>query len=366
MVPIESNDTGRFILNMLPSGVTPLSFGVGGAFAKALAGNSAEGLLQSIVPSAINSVTKAGLTGQQIAQNEWTAQREDTQYQRLIDDLQKAGLNPAMLFGKSAQPVSSPSAGDNGASVAGSFSNLLELATLPQKIRSMELENELKQKEIDWYEAEHGTKVDLANASIDEIRQSIEESKSRISNNDADTDLKRANISKADAETALTWSQYAAQEMDNDFKAQLNPLLIRARELENSLLEVRSEYEEKRILAELAEKRASINCMYAEAALAGARKQNIDFSNEYLSKQKPFFADMAKREAQILVNKAVVGSEQQLQAKYATKNAKYYSEHYEEAFRNQWSKSSSTYGYTEMIGRGIGAAVATGMMLSAF
>lgn len=151
---MQSNGLGRFIESMLPTGVTPLSFGPGGAFVKALAGNSTEGLLQSVVPSAINSVTKAGLTGQQIAQNEWTAQREDTQYQRLVDDLQKAGLNPAMLFGKSAQPVSSPSAGDNGASVAGSFSNLLELATLSARLDNIRADTQNTEADTDKKKSE--------------------------------------------------------------------------------------------------------------------------------------------------------------------------------------------------------------------
>lgn len=146
---MESNGLGRFIESMLPTGITPFSSGVGGAFVKALAGNSVEGLVQSVVPSTINSVTKAGLSGQQIAQNEWTAQREDTQYQRLVHDLLKAGLNPAMLFGKSAQPVSSASAGDNGASVAGSFSNLLELATLSARLDNIRAETRNTEADTD-------------------------------------------------------------------------------------------------------------------------------------------------------------------------------------------------------------------------
>lgn len=37
--------------------------------------------------------------------NEYTAQREDTAYQRLVADLRSAGLNPAMMYGSSASPV---------------------------------------------------------------------------------------------------------------------------------------------------------------------------------------------------------------------------------------------------------------------
>lgn len=39
--------------------------------------------------------------------NEYTAQREDTAYQRLVADLRAAGLNPAMMYGSSASPVGS-------------------------------------------------------------------------------------------------------------------------------------------------------------------------------------------------------------------------------------------------------------------
>ena len=34
--------------------------------------------------------------------NEYTASREDTAYQRLVEDLRRAGINPAMMYGSSA------------------------------------------------------------------------------------------------------------------------------------------------------------------------------------------------------------------------------------------------------------------------
>ena len=43
----------------------------------------------------------------------WTAEREDTAYQRLKQDLIKAGLNPAILAQTNAGPITSASSGNN-------------------------------------------------------------------------------------------------------------------------------------------------------------------------------------------------------------------------------------------------------------
>lgn len=71
---------------------------------------------------------------------EWDKQLADTQYQRGVIDMQKAGLNPALMFG-SASPAPSPSSpvatGVSPSSGGVSFQDMLSLLTLPMQLSQM-------------------------------------------------------------------------------------------------------------------------------------------------------------------------------------------------------------------------------------
>lgn len=49
---------------------------------------------------------------------QWTADREDTQYQRLVEDLRKAGINPYILMQSGASPISSSTSGQSGSQIS--------------------------------------------------------------------------------------------------------------------------------------------------------------------------------------------------------------------------------------------------------
>lgn len=71
---------------------------------------------------------------------EWDKQLADTQYQRGVADMQKAGLNPALMFG-SGQPAPSPSSPAASAVTPSSggvgFQDMISLLTLPMQLSQM-------------------------------------------------------------------------------------------------------------------------------------------------------------------------------------------------------------------------------------
>ena len=130
--------------------------------------------------------------------------------------LRDAGLNPLYygLDGSSASAMEAAQPlGYERASYQSTINPVLSGADASIKaaqVSSIELDNELKRKELGWYDKEHSQEFDFKSASIDQIRQNIIEMQSRIRNNDADTLLKTKGIDKAEAETATEWARVSA------------------------------------------------------------------------------------------------------------------------------------------------------------
>lgn len=168
---------------------------------------SAKNLFKNLgdyLPSALDSVTGAHMTGAEREAFDLTAQREDTTYQRTVADMQAAGLNPMMLAGGANAVQSSPAQ-----SSGGDPSAILSLLMLPQQMK-------LNEAQIDNLRAsaeEKRSKAPYWTQRIKESEQKIESMKAGI-----DKDIALAALNKAktmtedqlrDARQALLVSQRA-------------------------------------------------------------------------------------------------------------------------------------------------------------
>ena len=101
---------------------------IGLGLGAALAGGAA---LSGLIGTGMNHIQRATdrkfNAEQAQIQREWQEQMSNTAYQRAVEDMQNAGINPALAFAGNANPASTP--GGSTASVAGSsgnsFSNVL-------------------------------------------------------------------------------------------------------------------------------------------------------------------------------------------------------------------------------------------------
>lgn len=122
------------------------------------------------------SVFGTGLTDAQKEANEWTAQREDTAYQRSVADMQAAGLNPALMYGSAGSTSSSAS---TSPSDGASLSDMLGSATSLSQIQSMKVQNRVAQKQVDIAQQNADTARFNAETERMSAEQGISESQTR-------------------------------------------------------------------------------------------------------------------------------------------------------------------------------------------
>lgn len=203
--------------------------------------------LANMIQSLVNRITGAGITTAQSQQNLFNAEqaavnrqfqaeqvdlayeREKQAHQNVVKDMQAAGLNPALMYqggvgGTSVPPPASGSTASAASDVGNgvSFSDMLRLATLPQELRNLEAQNELRQAQaenqrsltalnnlnIEWFEP-------MTDAKLKEVYSLIE-------NRSVQNELAKQGISESQARQALTLQQAVLAAIDAETRNTLN------------------------------------------------------------------------------------------------------------------------------------------------
>lgn len=193
--------------------------------------------LSNIFGSTVNKYTGAGLTGAEQEANQFTSEQSELanerdvfnyqhRYQWEVQDMQKAGLNPALLYGGSSGSGSVPSApaGSSVSPIAGSdpISAIMDLALLKANIENIKADTRQKQAGAVGQEitntnldaqmkaaiqstlatAEHTSmealyknlliQYGLPEAEVNRVLKDIEVGSSNISRNEAESELARS------------------------------------------------------------------------------------------------------------------------------------------------------------------------------
>lgn len=157
--------------------------------------------VDSTVGSVVNQVTQDHMTGADVEANEMSMQNAEDIYQRQVTGMQKAGLNPALMYQNSAAG-STPQAQNSSQGV--SMSELMQVMLLPLQKKMMEAQisnvdakTDRERAETDFTRA-RTENMNLVNKYYPQVTETgLEETLSRIGVNVATIDQK-------DADTALT------------------------------------------------------------------------------------------------------------------------------------------------------------------
>ena len=152
-----------------------------------------------------NRFTQSGLTGAQVAENEMSMQNAEDIYQRQVTGMQKAGINPALMYqnGASGSAPSAPSQSDAGLSM----SELMQAVMMPLQRQMLQSQIENVRANTEKQVAETDTERNRAEnlALINLYYPSIQEG--TLSKMASEIGVNLSTVDKNDADTALKWIQ---------------------------------------------------------------------------------------------------------------------------------------------------------------
>lgn len=92
------------------------------------------GGLSKAIDSVVSNLTQSDATGRDVALNEMQMQNQEDVYQRQVVGMQKAGINPALMYQSGASSAPSAPSASGGASM----SDLMQLMLMPLQKRALE------------------------------------------------------------------------------------------------------------------------------------------------------------------------------------------------------------------------------------
>lgn len=208
----------------------------------------------SQITSYVNSITGAHLTGSQVEANEMQMQNQEDIYQRQVAGMQKAGINPALMYQSGAQQAP----GVQGSQGTGSMSEIMQALLLEKQsklldsqTRNTDADTDKKAAETDYqklinqyYPQVTSTQIDKILSDIGVNEETIAKMKSEIDLNQLELDLKAIDkvIKQAEANESSAYFKAVReyQEAATDkAKAEKAELVVRAamEELERNFMQ---------------------------------------------------------------------------------------------------------------------------------
>lgn len=174
-------------------------------------GSLAAPIASQVVGSAFNAIEAH-------KNRKWQEKMSNTAYQRAVSDMQKAGLNPALMYGQNAPAASTPS-GSAGTAAAPSISlsEMLAAQKTQKEIELLESESERNRAEAGLTNLQSGKYQELTDTQIAQMRSAIDSNEARAA-------LDRAGISQTEANALLAFYNACMAATDLETRDRMNRL----------------------------------------------------------------------------------------------------------------------------------------------
>lgn len=222
------------------------------------------GDLQNQGESLVNKFTDAHATQGEIERNEMQMQNVEDTYQRQVAGMQKAGLNPAMMY-QSGASGSAPSVSTSGSGAGMNMSDLMELFLLPTKKKALE--------------------ADISNteAKTDRERQDIKESEARTENinliNKYYPEMREAELDEIAASVGVKLSEIGRISLENELTKVKTAIADSERKFADRMNQAKLDYEN----AKTDEAKQSAAESFARAAMESFELKYAKENNAKLS-----------------------------------------------------------------------------------